>query len=105
MRYERLAGAEVPNDAVVVSVRKNNGRVLADLACMHCAAQEMIVADFPRPLSIALERASEVAEECGLAKVVIAVTNDDLWRLVQDRLSRRDSADWPAARPVHQHSH
>ncbi len=88
MQYERLKGPSVPDRVVIVSVWKNHGSIFADVACTGCTVEQRIVAEFPKPLTSTLERASALAEECGLSRIVIAATDDALWGVVEDRLSR-----------------
>ena len=77
--YELLSGESVPHDAVLVSIWRQHGRSFADVACMHCAAEKLVAADFPMPVSVALQRAKEVALGCGVSRVVIALAGRQVW--------------------------
>lgn len=78
--FELVRQDEVPADAVVVTVREMHGQPMGDVACSHSpTAEEYEVADFPRPILIALERAEELCAICNLDRVVIALAPGARW--------------------------
>ena len=71
----------IPPESVIVTVWHSGGRTVADVTCTSCpAADDYIVADFPRPVPIALERAEQVRSYCGLQRIAVVLTNESLWR-------------------------
>jgi hypothetical protein len=79
-RYELVRPDEVPPDAVVVTVRETHGQPMGEVTCSHCpTAVEYEVADFPRPIGVALERAEELRVICRLARVMIALAPEARW--------------------------
>lgn len=73
-QYERLeAGARTPWDAVVVTVREQSGRTVADVAAVEH------VADFPKPVALALADAAALQEKMGLSRTVVILSEDRLW--------------------------
>jgi hypothetical protein len=79
-RYELVRPDEMPTDAVVVTVRDTHGQSMGEVACSHCpTAEEYAVADFPRPILVALERAEELRAICGLARVMISLAPGARW--------------------------
>ncbi|WP_108398370.1 hypothetical protein [Devosia submarina] len=72
--YERLPlGARYPHDAVIVTVRRALGRTVADVAAVDH------IADFPLPVSRALEQATLWCTEMGLARVQVVLEDERLW--------------------------
>lgn len=52
--------------------RDSGGRTVADVTCAGCPdAGDYIVADFPRLVPIALERAEQVRHHCGLQRIAV----------------------------------
>lgn len=80
--YERLRRQDTPpSDAVVVSLWHAAGRTVADVVCSEAkGGADLSVAEFPRPVSVALERAEEVRKVARLSKVVVVVDDRKLWR-------------------------
>jgi len=68
-----------PHDAVIVTVRKGLGRMVADVAAVE------VIADFPLPVPAALEAAERLRQEAGLSKVAIII-DDGVWRSEWGRL-------------------
>lgn len=81
-RFERLRRDDTPpRDAVLVSLWNAAGRTVADVVCSHArAGDDLGIAEFPRPVCIALERAEEVRKASRLSRVVVAVDDPRLWR-------------------------
>ena len=78
---EKCAADAIPQDAVVLTVWHSGGRTVADVTCTSCpGAEDYIVADFPRPVPIALERAEQVRHHCGLQRIAVILTDESLWR-------------------------
>lgn len=74
-QYERLeAGARTPWDAVVVTVREVSGRTVADVAAVEH------VADFPKPVALALADAAALQEKMGLNRTVVILSEEKLWK-------------------------
>jgi len=89
--FERCSPDAIPGDAVVVSIWEATGRTVADVACWNCPkARDYIVADFPRPVPIALQRAEEIRRYCGLARVVVVFADDRLWNRDWGTLTGRE---------------
>jgi hypothetical protein len=79
--YRRVAPDQVPPDVVVVNLWRAAGRTVADVCCTGTAdANDYAVAEFPRPVAIALERAKELRDIGGLSEVVVVVPDKALWR-------------------------
>lgn len=68
-----------PRDAVIVTVRKALGRVVADVAAVE------VIADFPLPVPRALEAAEALRREAGLREIAVIVDDAD-WRQEWGRL-------------------
>ncbi|HEV7277406.1 MAG TPA: hypothetical protein VGN80_14055 [Devosiaceae bacterium] len=80
-RYQLARPDAFPRDAVVVTVREVHGQPVGEVACAHCPkAEGYEVADFPRPIAIALERAEELRAICELARVMIALAPGARWK-------------------------
>lgn len=81
-RFERLQpDAAPPADAVVVTLWRATGRTVADVVCTSdCLAGDLSIAEFPRPVPLALERAEEMRRLCNLSRVVVALDDPSLWR-------------------------
>jgi len=81
-RFDRLqANAAAPADAVVVTLWKATGRTVADVVCpVGSVCGELSIAEFPRPVPLALERAEEMRKLCNLSRVVISLSDSALWR-------------------------
>ena len=62
-----------PRDAVIVTVRRTFGRMVADVAAVE------IIADFPQPVPVALRAAEALRREEGLSQIAVIVEDDD-WR-------------------------
>jgi hypothetical protein len=62
-----------PRDAVIVTVRRALGRTVADVGAVE------VIADFPRPVPLALEAAETMRAENGLASIAVIVEDGD-WR-------------------------
>jgi hypothetical protein len=57
------------------------GRIVADVACTNCPdAEDYVIADFPRPVHLAIARATEVCQLCGLDTVAVVVEDGLEWR-------------------------
>jgi hypothetical protein len=80
MRYELISGS-VPVDAVLVSIWRQHGRAFADVAHITSNSDQNVAADFHRPVRVALKRAGELASECGLERVIIALADPSGWDL------------------------
>jgi hypothetical protein len=78
--YELLSGHNVPGDAVLVCIWKQHGRTFADVACTPSTADDVIAADIPQSVGVALRRAKELARSRGLSRIVVAPTHEDLWK-------------------------
>ncbi|SEP60096.1 hypothetical protein SAMN05428969_0066 [Devosia sp. YR412] len=62
-----------PHDAVIVTVRRSIGRMVADVAAVE------VIADFPQPVPAALRAAEALRQEEGLSKIAVIVEDGD-WR-------------------------
>ena len=62
-----------PRDAVIVTVRRSIGRMVADVAAVE------VIADFPQPVPAALRAAELLRQEEGLSKIAVIVDDGD-WR-------------------------
>lgn len=104
-RYTLVHPDEVPADAVVVTVREIHGQPMGELACTHCpTAGEYELAGFPRPISIALERAEELRAICRLSRVVVTLAPGTNWNpnwgeLVEPRGAEAGTPGWPNGSP------
>ena len=79
--YRRVHPDHIPESAVIVSLWRATGRTVADIVCTSCPkADEYIVAEFPRPVPIALQRAEELREACGLKEVIVICPDLNLWK-------------------------
>jgi hypothetical protein len=79
--FERCPAEAIPSNCVVVSIWHAMGRTVADVVCTTCPkAGDLIVADFPRPVPIALQRAREVSDYCGLRRIVVVLNDETLWK-------------------------
>jgi hypothetical protein len=74
---ERLRSQSVPPHSVVITVWKAAGRTVADVAC---TSDSMIVADFPRPVPAAVARAEELRQGLRLNRIMVALSEEGLWR-------------------------
>jgi hypothetical protein len=80
-QFIRCQPDQLPSCAVVVHAWRAMGRVVADVACTNCPdAEDYVIADFPRPVPLAIARASEVCEICGLDTVAVVVEDGLEWR-------------------------
>jgi hypothetical protein len=78
--FERCPAEAIPANAVIVNIWRSMGRTVADVACTACPeADDYLVADFPRPVPLALQRAAEVCAYCGLSRVVVVLADETLW--------------------------
>lgn len=103
-RYQLAHPNDFPTDAVVVTVREIHGQPHGEVACSHCpAAEEYEVAEFPRPISIALQRAEELRAICELARVMIALEPGTRWNPEWGELleTRPSGSRAPAKRTSH----
>ncbi len=101
--YRRVRPDHVPESAVIVNLWRATGRTVADIVCTSCPkADEYIVAEFPRPVPIALQRAEELREACGLAEVVVVCSDLGLWKADWGRLVDEEhelaGVQWSASR-------
>jgi len=72
---------EIPSQAVVVHAWHAMGRVVADVACSNCpSAEDYVIADFPRPVPLAMTRAMEVCQICGLEIIAVVLEDGLEWR-------------------------
>jgi hypothetical protein len=62
-----------PRDAVIVTVRRAPGRMVADVAAVE------VIADFPSPVPVALAAAEKLRQEAGLSRIAVIV-DDGEWR-------------------------
>jgi hypothetical protein len=60
-----------PRDAVIVTVRRAMGRMVADVGAVE------VIADFPRPVPRALEAAETLRTEMGLNRIMVIVEDGD----------------------------
>lgn len=75
LTFERLnLGARVPNDAVIVTVRRALGRTVADVAAVE------YIADFPMPVPKALVAAVRLCDRMGLKRVAVMLEDEKLWQ-------------------------
>ena len=81
-RFDKLQANEAaPADAVVVTLWKATGRTVADVVCpADTVGGELSIAEFPRPVPLALERAEEMRKLCKLSRVVVSLSDSALWR-------------------------
>jgi hypothetical protein len=85
--FRRVEPDRIPDNCVVVSLWRATGRTVADVVCKSSGnADDYIVAEFPRPVPIALQRAEELRHICGLDEVVIVLSDPSLWRADWGRL-------------------
>ncbi|HEY0034748.1 MAG TPA: hypothetical protein VGB81_15920 [Devosia sp.] len=72
---------QIDTPAVVLHVWQAMGRTVADVACSACPrAEDYVAADFPRPVHLAVARALEICEICGLDKVAVVLAEGLEWR-------------------------
>lgn len=62
-----------PHDAVIVTVRRAPGRMVADVAAVE------VIADFPQAVPAALRSAEELRQREGLERIAVIVDDGD-WR-------------------------
>jgi len=62
-----------PRDAVIVTVRRALGRMVADVGAVE------MIADFPKPVPAALKAAECLLAEAGLKEIAVIVEDGD-WR-------------------------
>jgi len=62
-----------PRDAVIVTVRRAPGRMVADVAAVE------VIAGFPQPVPQALESAENLRQREGLGHIAVIVDDGD-WR-------------------------
>jgi hypothetical protein len=62
-----------PRDAVIVTIRRAPGRMVADVAAVE------VIADFPQPVPQALRSAEALRQSEGLSKIAVIVDDGD-WR-------------------------
>lgn len=70
-----------PHDAVIVTVRRALGRMVADVAAVE------VIADFPVPVPMALKAAETLRLENGLNRIAVIVDDGDWkpeWGLLVD---------------------
>jgi hypothetical protein len=80
-QFIRCRPDQLPDRAVVVHAWRAMGRVVADVACTHYAdAEDYVIADFPRPVPLAIARATEVCQICGLDIVAVVLEDGLEWR-------------------------
>ena len=63
----------LPHDAVIVTVRRALGRMVADVAAVE------VIADFPLPVPAALKAAEALRQENHLNRIAVIVDDGD-WR-------------------------
>jgi len=79
--FDKCRSDAIPTGAVIVTIWQSMGRVVADVACTDAgASDDLVVADMPRPVAIALRRAEELRAHCGLRRVVVVMDDDRLWK-------------------------
>ncbi|WP_157959832.1 hypothetical protein [Devosia submarina] len=84
---------QIPSQAVVVHAWHAMGRVVADVACSNCPrAEDYVIADFPRPVPLAIARAVEVCQICGLETIAVVVEEGLEWRRDWAPLKRQAEA-------------
>jgi hypothetical protein len=98
---------DVLDDAVLVTIWQHAGRTMADIACTRCQlAQDYLVADFPRPVSVALRRAEEVRQACNLSKILVKLGEGVTWQAEWGRVHAIDpSPSATAGAPEFQYAH
>ncbi|WEK04060.1 MAG: hypothetical protein P0Y65_18025 [Candidatus Devosia phytovorans] len=62
-----------PRDAVIVTIRRAPGRMVADVAA------EEVIAGFPQPVPAALDSAEKLRQQAGLERIAVIVDDGD-WR-------------------------
>lgn len=62
-----------PRDAVIVTVRRAPGRMVADVAAVE------VIAGFPQPVPLALQSAEKLRQREGLERIAVIVEDGD-WR-------------------------
>lgn len=62
-----------PHDAVIVTIRRAPGRMVADVAAVE------VIADFPQPVPAALRSAEDLCRREGLNRIAVIVDDGD-WR-------------------------
>ena len=73
--FQRLRpNSKPPWDSVLVTVWQSAGRTVAD------AAAPDLVAEQPCPVPIMLKKAEDIRRRVGLARVMVVLDEDALWR-------------------------
>lgn len=84
---------KIPSQAVVLHAWRAMGRVVADVACNNCSrAEDYVIADFPRPVPLAIARALEVCDICGLQTIAVVLEDGLEWRRDWAPLKRQAEA-------------
>jgi hypothetical protein len=79
--FDKCRPDTIPPAAVIVTVWQAMGRVVADVACTHCVpGADMLTADLPRPVPLALRRAEELRDLCQLRRIVVVLDDQRLWK-------------------------